>query len=215
MRLGAGELAVAAVVGLVTPDPRALGEHGVLAGEHPGVIGPPPPAVNDDLVADLDVLHVLARGPHDTRAVAAARVEVLGLAQPLALGDDVEGLAESGPDIVVVDAGGHHVDQHLVGPDSRRGNDLPLPRIPRLTETVLPDEVRVHPRRHFAERRLLADVVEICHRLLRFEPTCPESRRACAPRRPASPPGGPRTAAGLPPARLPRRARHRARARMF
>src|SRR5712691_3534551 len=173
MRLGAGELAVAAVVGLVPPDPRALGEHGVLAGEHPGVIGPPPAAVNDDLVADLDVLDVFAGGPHDARAIAAAGVEVFGLAQLLALGDDVEGLAESGPDIVVVDAGGHHVDQHLVGPDGRRGNGLSLPRIPRLTETVLPDEIRVHPRRHFAERRLLADVVEICHRLLRVRAYVP------------------------------------------
>src|SRR5712691_10013926 len=140
MRLGAGELAVAAVVGLVAPDPRALGEHGVFAGEDPGVIGPPPAAVYDDLVADLDVLYVLAGGPHDTRAVAAARVEILGLPQLLALGNDVEGLAEGGPDIVVVDAGGHHVDQHLVGPDARRGNDLPFPRISRLPKAVPPDE---------------------------------------------------------------------------
>src|ERR1700730_3626010 len=138
MRLGAGELAVAAVVGLVAPDPRALGQHGVLAGQHPGVIGPPPAAVYDNLVADLDVLHVPAERPHDAGAVAAARVEILGLAKLLALGDDVDGLAEGGPDIVVVDAGGHHVDQHLVGPDGRRGNDLPLPRIPRRAETALP-----------------------------------------------------------------------------
>src|SRR5262249_5119543 len=81
--LAARELAEAPVVGLVTPDARALGEHRVLARAHPRVVGAPPAAVHDHLIADLDVLHVLPECPHDAGAVAAAGVEVLGLAGAL------------------------------------------------------------------------------------------------------------------------------------
>src|SRR5262249_8872009 len=124
MPLGTGELTVAAVVGLIAPDACALGAHGILAGTPPRTIGPPPAAVDDDLVAHLHVLHVLARGPYDAGAVAAARVKILRLAQLLPLRDHVEGLAEGRPDIVVVDSRGHHVDEHLVRADGGCWDDL-------------------------------------------------------------------------------------------
>src|ERR1700730_17833229 len=84
-------------------------------------------------------------------------------AQLLPLGDDVEWLAERGPDIVVVDARGHDVDQHLVGADRGRRDHLTLPGIARLAEPILPDEVRVHPRRNFPDRRSVSQIVELCH----------------------------------------------------
>src|SRR5207247_1806675 len=94
MSLSAGELAVAAVVGLVPPDARRLGEHRVTARAHPRVVGPPPAAVDDDLVADPHVLYVAAGGPDDAGAVAAAGVAVLGLPRLLALADHVEWRAQ-------------------------------------------------------------------------------------------------------------------------
>ena len=56
--------------------------------------------------------------PHDARGVAAADVErrVVGpVLVARARLDHVDRRAEAGPDVVVVDAGRHHPDQHLVG----------------------------------------------------------------------------------------------------
>src|SRR3989442_15167644 len=153
MGRAAGELAEASVVGLVAPDPRALGEHRILARAHPGVVGAPPATVHDHFVTDPDVLHVPPDGPDDSRAVAAAGVEILGLARSLALGDHVERRPQGRPDVVVVDARGHDVDQHLVRTERRRRDDLAPPGIARLTEAVLSNEIRVHPRRDLAEWR--------------------------------------------------------------
>ena len=167
VRLGAGELAVAAIVRLVAPDARALRQHRILAREHPGIVGAPPATVDDDLVTDRDVPHVLAHRPDDARAVAAARVEVLGLPRLLALADHVDRSAEGGPDIVEIDPRGHHVDQHLVRPDGGRGQDLALPRVPRLAEAALSHGVRVHLLGDEAEWRSLTEVVQVWHRGLR------------------------------------------------
>ncbi len=161
VRLRPRELAVAAVVGLIAPDARGFGQHRVLAREHPRVVRAPPAAVHDDLVADLDVLDVLADRPHDARAVAAAGVEILRLAELLPLRNHVEGLAQGGPHVVVVDARCHHVDQHLVGADGGRGQHLALPGVAGRAEAVLPHRERVHALRDFSEGRLVAQVVEI------------------------------------------------------
>src|SRR5262249_30284801 len=99
--------------------------------------------------------------PHDARAIAAARMEVLGLALPLTLADHVDGRAERGPDVVVVDAGRHHVDQHLVRSDAGRRDHLALPGVVRLAEAILPDATRVHLRRHDAELGAVTEIVEI------------------------------------------------------
>src|SRR5437773_626044 len=163
MGLAAGELAVAAIVGLIAPDARALGEHRVLARAHPWVVGSPPAAVDDHRVADRDVRHVTTDGPDDARAVAAAGVEILGLARPLTLADHVERRAERGPDVVVVDPRRHHVDQHLVGADRRRRDGLAPPGIARRAEPALPHDVRVHALRHLAHPRSLAEIVQVCH----------------------------------------------------
>jgi len=163
MGLAAGKLAVAAIVGLIAPDARRFGEHRVPARAHPRVVGSPPAAVDDDLVADPRVLDVAADGPDDAGAVAAAGVEVLGLARLLALADHVERRAQRRPDVVVVDPRRHHVDQHFVGAEGRRRDDLAPPRLARRAETVLPHDVRVHARRHVADGRSLAEIVQVSH----------------------------------------------------
>src|SRR3989441_12076269 len=106
MGLAAGELAVAAVVGLIPPDASALREHRVLARAHPWIVGPPPAAVDDHLVADLDVLHLAAHSPDAARAVAPAGVEILGVARLLALADHIERRAQRRRDGVPVDPRG-------------------------------------------------------------------------------------------------------------
>ena len=81
MRLHERVLREAAPVGLVAPDPRARRDDRVAAGGDPRVGGIPHAAVRDDLVADADVVDALADRPDDAGGVAAADVEVLGLAR--------------------------------------------------------------------------------------------------------------------------------------
>ena len=100
-----------------TRSPRSAGvgaNIGSLPATHARIVGVPHAAVDDDVVADLDVRDVLADRPHDAARVAAADVEVLGLALLLARLDDVDRDAHRRPHVVVVDARGHHVDEHVV-----------------------------------------------------------------------------------------------------
>src|SRR5439155_17132185 len=98
----------------------------------------------------------------------AAGVEVFGLARLHALADDVERIAERGPHVVVVDAGRHHVDQHLVGTEGRRGNHFALPRVARFTEAVLAHDERVHPLRDLTERGSLTKIEDVGHPFISF-----------------------------------------------
>jgi hypothetical protein len=116
--------------------------------------------VHDDLVADLDVGDVLADGIHDARGVAAADVEALRLACLVAGADDVDRDAEAGPHVVVVDAGCHDVDEHLVVGDRRDIDDLLLEGLQRRAEALRADQPGMHLRGDLAQGRLLAQVVE-------------------------------------------------------
>src|SRR3989442_14193198 len=152
------------------------------------MLGPTRADVDAPIVADLDVAHVAADSTHDARAVAAAGVEVLRLAGLLALGDDVDRVAERRPHVVVVDAGGHDVDEHLVGADRRGGDDLALPGVAGLAEAVRAHDVGVHPWRHLAKRRAFSQSLEVPHRgspplkssLARFTPLIPSRHAASA-----------------------------------
>jgi hypothetical protein len=113
-------------------------------------------AVNDDLVADLPAAHLRADRPDHPRGIRAGDVEWVLV--------HVEGrdrLAEPRPDAVVVDAAGHHVDQHLVLGDRPGRQHLELHRRLRRAVTVLADRPGVHGRRHVTERRNLADGVKV------------------------------------------------------
>ena len=65
-------------------------------------------------VADLDVGHVLADLVDDTGRIAAADMEVFGFAVLVACGNNIDGNAHGRPNVVVVDARRHHVNQHFV-----------------------------------------------------------------------------------------------------
>jgi len=109
--------------------------------------------MGDDLVADRDVRHLGAGGIDDPGCIAAADVEVLGRARLLADRDDVDRDAARGPDVVVVDPGGHDCHEHLVRPDRRDRNLFQAKGVCRLSEPVLPHYHRQHPLRDFSRRR--------------------------------------------------------------
>ena len=69
--------------------------------------------------------------------------------------------AESGPDAVVVDAGRHHVDQHLVLTDRPGRHHFELERAFWRAVALLANHPSVHLLGHVAERRNLADVVKV------------------------------------------------------
>ncbi len=156
-----GVLRERAVVGLVAPGLEGLGPQRV--GAQADVLGGLVPlgARHDDLVADLHVLDALADGPDDAGAVGAADVEVLGGAEHLLPHPDhVDRRAERRPHVVVVDAGGHDVHQHLAAARPGRVDDLGAKGLLRLSEAVLPNDRRIHPFRDFTERRNLSDFIQ-------------------------------------------------------
>ena len=89
-----------------------------------------------DLVAGLPARDARADLPHDPRGVGAADVVVLlGV-----VAEHRDGLAQGGPDVVVVDAGRHHAHDHLEG--ARLGNLdlLELEGVARFALALLPDD---------------------------------------------------------------------------
>ena len=148
-------------------------------------------AMDDHLVADLDVGDVLADGVDDARGVAAADVEVFLLTGLVARLDDVDRDAEGGPDIVVVDPGGHDVDQGFVVGDLGNRDHLLLEADHGFAEPFRTDQPGVHVCRDDAERRRLAHRVEIPgpsihHRHIDHPPIAGSVFPAVSPGRPRS-----------------------------
>ena len=112
------------------------------------------------LVADLEVGDILADLVDNAAGVAAADVKILRLASLVAGRDDIDRHAQPGPDVVVVDARRHDVDQRLVVSRFGHVDHLHLPGLGRLAEAIGAHRPGVHLRRHIAQRRLLADRVE-------------------------------------------------------
>src|SRR5262249_21781328 len=69
--------------------------------------------------------------------------------------------AERGPDTVVVDPSGHHIDQHLVVADAPGRHDFESHRCRGRTMSVLADRPGVHLGWYMAERRDFPDGVKI------------------------------------------------------
>ena len=78
-----------------------------------------------------------------------------------------DGLAEAGPDAVVVDAGRHHEDQHLVGCDLGRGDDFELHCCLRTSLPFATDRPGVHVFGDMEVGRNFPDSVEVFHFTLR------------------------------------------------
>jgi hypothetical protein len=161
MILDLGELREAAPVRLVAPDLLGRGEHRILAGEHPRIVGLPHAAVNDDVVTDLDVLDVLASGPHDAARVGASDVKRLLLALLHAGLDHVDGNAHRGPHVVVVHPGGHHVDEDVTWAERGNLHGFLFERIDRLAESLGANQLRQHAAGNHAELGHVAELVQI------------------------------------------------------
>ena len=107
-RLHAAELRERAVRRLVAPDALRRRQQRIAA-IAVLVVAVVLIAVDDDLVADLPAPHLGADRPDHAGGVGARDVERILVAV-----ERRDRTAEPGPDAVVVDARGHHIDQHLV-----------------------------------------------------------------------------------------------------
>ncbi len=170
-RLHAAELRERAVRRLVAPD-ALRGREQRVAAVAVLVVAVVLIAVNDDFIADLPAPHLGAAGPHDARGIGAGDVEWI-----LVHVERRDRNAEAGPNTVVVDATGHHVDQHLVLADRPSRQHLALHRGFRRTVALLADRPGVHLRRHVAERRDFADLVKILGTLLLWRVRLQDNRR--------------------------------------
>ena len=153
-RLHAAELRERAVRRLVAPD-ALRGRQQRIAAIAILVVAVVLIAVDDDFVADLPALDLGADRPDHARGIGAGDVERMLV--------HVEGgdrLAEAGPDAVVVDAAGHHEQQHFVLADRPGRHHFELERLVRRAVALLADHPGVHLLRHMAERRNFADVIE-------------------------------------------------------
>ena len=94
-------------------------------------------------------------------------MEVFRLAALLTRADDIDRCAERGPDVVVVHARSHNVDEDIVRPDLRDWYDLGLEGPGRAPKARLTDELGVHRGGHVAEGRHFAERVEVLDGLSR------------------------------------------------
>ena len=146
LRLHLGELGEGAPGRLVAPDLLARRGERVEA-VHLDVLVGGLVAVDDDLVAGLPAGDALADLPDDPGGVGAADVvAVLGV---VAVAEDRDRLAERRPDVVEVDAGRHHPDDHLEGARLGDLDLLELEGVGRLALALLAD----HPGRHRLRQR--------------------------------------------------------------
>src|SRR5439155_1457088 len=74
---------------------------------------------------------------------------------------DVDRDALRRPDVVVVDARGHHELERLTSTGRRRLDLLDPERVPWLPEPLGADELRVHPRGDLAHGRDVPDLVDV------------------------------------------------------
>ena len=155
LRLHAGELREGAVRRLIAPDALRGREHRVAAIAFL-VVAIVLVAVDDDFVADLPARHLGADCPDDAGRVGAC--DVIGAFMRAENGN---GLAERGPDAVVVHARGHHEDEHFVAVDLPGGHDFHLHGALGRTVPVGPDRPGIHVLRNMAERRHFADLVQV------------------------------------------------------
>ena len=158
--LDARELGERAPVRLVAPDLERRVVHRVFAGEHAGGVHVPLAAMRNDLVADLHVRDSAPDGVNDARRVGSADMEVLRLATLHAGSDHIDGAAEPSPNVVVVHARGHHINEDIVRPEFGGIHDFAREGARGLAKARLADELRVHPRGHAAKRRSFAEFVQ-------------------------------------------------------
>ena len=157
-RLHAAELRERAVRRLVAPDALRRRQQRVAAVALL-VVAVVLIAVDDDFVANLPAPHFRADRPDDAGSVGAGDMEWIFVNV-----ERRDRLAEAGPHPVVIDAASHDLNQHFVVGDRPGRHHFALHRFFRRSVPFLADRPGVHFRRHVAERRNLADLVEILER---------------------------------------------------
>ena len=158
LRLHAGELREGPVRRLITPDALG-GRHHRIAAVAFLVIAVVLVAMDHDLVPDLPCLDGRSHLPDDPGRIGTG--DVIGLLVPV---KGADGLAQSSPDPIVVDACGHHQNQHLVAVDLPCVNDLDLKALLRLAMPLTPDRPGIHLLGHIAEGRHFPDFIEVFFR---------------------------------------------------
>ncbi len=173
MGLHFAELREAAPIGFVTPDFERWIVHRIVAASDRGTVAIPYAAMNDDTVADLDIGNILANRVNDSRCVAAADVKIaVVVVRFLACRDYVNRRSQRCPDVVVVDSGGHHINEDFVGLQFGHVNLLDLEGLPRMPKTIGPDKLAVHVFGHVPDRGHFADFVDflLAHNLFQLPP---------------------------------------------
>ena len=178
VRLHLRELRERAPARVVAPHAERRRQAGVLARLHPRIVLVPLAGVHDDAVAHLDVRDLVAHRVHDAARIRADDVEVGGLTPPRLRLRDVDRDPARRPDVVEVDAGGHHQHERIVRPELGHVDDLVLDRLLGLAVAVGTHQLRVHLRRHLADRRDLADLVQVLAHGSHLFRRCRRTRRA-------------------------------------
>ena len=108
------------------------------------------------MTSSLPAPHLRTDRPDDAGRVGARHV--IGLLVHVEGGN---GLAEGGPDAVVVDARRHHEDEDLIVADRPGRNDFDLHRLLGRAVALLADGPGMHLLRDIAERRNFPERIEI------------------------------------------------------
>ena len=156
-RLHAAELCEGPVRRLITPDALGGREHGIAAIALL-IVAIILIAVNDHFVARLHARDLPANRPNDARGVGPGHHVIL---IDIATVERGNRLAEPGPDAIVVDAGGHHEDEHLIGIDLRHRHLLDLHRRRWAPVPLAANRPGMHHFRDMELWRNLAKIVNI------------------------------------------------------
>ena len=155
LRLHAGELRKGSVRRLVAPDPLGGRKHRIAPVAFL-VVAIILIAMDDDLVADLPALDLVPNLPDDPRSIGPR--DVIGRAVAVERADR---LTQTRPDPVIVDAGRHHQDQHLVAVDLPGIDHLDLKALVGLAMPLATNGPGIHLLGHIPQRRHFTDLVEI------------------------------------------------------
>ena len=117
--------------------------------------------MHHDPIADLHVGHLVAHGVDDAGGIGPDDVEIDRLIPASLCLRHVDRHTSGRPDVVEVHAGSHDHHQGIVRPELGHVDHLAPDGMLGLAEAVGAHELRVHLRRHVADRRDLTERVQV------------------------------------------------------